>query len=89
MSSKIAPTWLDRAIAWVSPRAGVERLRYRAALTAGYDAVRKHRLAKERNTSGGTGDDTLDHASLWDLRETSRDLYRNNGLFKGLRKSVV
>ena len=85
----IKPTWLDRAIAWVSPQAGVNRLRYRAALQSGYDAVKRHRLNKERDTSGGTGDDTLDHQTLWDLRETSRDLYRNNGLFKGLINTAV
>lgn len=82
-------TWLDKAIGWFSPKAGLERLQFRAAYQTGYDAVRKNRLNKTRDRSGGSGDDTLDHDSLWELRETSRDLYRNNGLFKGLINTAV
>lgn len=87
MRRKITPTITDKIAGWLNPKWGLQRLKYRAALTQGYDAVRKTRLDRDRNTAGGTGDDHLDHETLWDLREISRDLYRNNGLFRGLIKT--
>ena len=76
----IRPTALDRAIAWLSPRRGVERMRARAALAAAssYVGARRDRNAlSEWSTLAASPDhDTLDGLDL--LRARSRDLLRND-----------
>lgn len=82
--SNAAPTVLDRVIAWLAPRAGVERLKARAELTAtesrstgGYKGGRRRRRATAgwRGDGGSADADTL--PDLPDLRSRSRDLVRN------------
>jgi lambda family phage portal protein len=79
---KVRQNAVDRVIGWVSPKAGFERARYRAALalTSGYTAARRDRSAtKGWATTGGSADaDTLPDLDL--LRERSRDLVRNDPL---------
>lgn len=83
MRVKVKPTVLDRAIAWVSPAAGLSRLRSRAAmaLTSGYIGGRKDRNATSEWTLGvgASADfDTLPDLDL--LRSRSHDLARNDPL---------
>ena len=74
----------------VDPATEIKRLRHnvkqlQSALTSqAYETAKKNRLNRERSTSGGTGDERLDEATLWDLREISRDVDRNNGLAIGI-----
>ncbi len=74
---------VDRAVAWLSPKAGLERLRARAALAtaSGYIGARRDRNAtSEWSVLGGASADydTLPDLDL--LRARSRDLVRNDPL---------
>lgn len=68
----------------------IKRLRHNvlqlqsALASKAYETAKKNRLNRERSTGGGTGDEKLDEATLWDLREISRDVDRNNGLAIGI-----
>jgi lambda family phage portal protein len=88
------PNLADKVIGWLDPKAGFERLQYRAAMGdaaagLGYDTGKGTRASRDRNTAGVSADDHLDHQTLWDLRETGRDLYRRNRLFRGMIKTAV
>ncbi|MGE4085976.1 MAG: phage portal protein [Vicinamibacterales bacterium] len=78
----VKPNLADRVVGWLSPVAGVERLRARGAMTAlgGYNAGARSRRQTERwRPAGGSADtDTVD--DLPNLRERSRDMERNNPL---------
>lgn len=69
------PTLPERRRRWMSQKS--------------FDALKRHRLNKERLLTGGTFDDHLDEQSLFELREISRDLCRNSGLAEGLLLRAV
>lgn len=86
--TKLQFNWLDRAIGWVDPVAGVRRARYRAALTAveklSYDGARTGRRT-DGWTTGGTSANAEISAGGSILRERARDLVRNNAWAKNAR----
>lgn len=73
----------------------IKRLRHNvrtlqsALASQSFETAKKNRLNRERSTTGGTGDEHLDETTLWDLREISRDVDRNNGLAIGIIDRVV
>ena len=72
--------WIDRAVGYVSPRAGLRRARARAAigvLSRGYDGARLGRRT-EGWTAPGTGANAEVAVALPRLRDRARDLVRNN-----------
>lgn len=71
---------------WAGAGLGVYASSSRAG--RGYDGARKSRLHRERDTSGGRAETHLDQQTLWQLRETARDLRRSNGLFRGILGTV-
>jgi len=74
---------MDRLVGVFLPKSAYRRIAFRQA----YEAIDKHRTRKKRDITGGTGDSLLDRHTLDDLRETSRDIMRNNPLVKGLLKT--
>jgi len=80
--ARVAPTLIDRVIAWVSPGAGLRRLRARTAMAvaSGYLGARRNRTAtQEWSTLASSADaDTLPDLDV--LRARSRDLVRNDPL---------
>ncbi len=76
----VTPTFLDRAIGWMSPEAGVRRLRHRAAIdimTRVYAGADKGRLKSSWKTRSTSADAEIAAASRL-LRDRMRDLVRNN-----------
>jgi lambda family phage portal protein len=71
--------WLDRAITWVSPQAGLKRTRARSLAEAvlSYEGVRSARRQGGWNTSGSSGNAEIGTAN-YKLRANARDLCRNN-----------
>lgn len=87
----VAPTVLDRAIAWFDPRRAVERHRARTmlAMTGGYTGARRdRRQTSEWQTSHGSPDADL-LPDLPTLRDRSRDMFRNLPLATGAVNTVV
>ena len=83
MKGRIQLNAIDRAVAWLSPKAGLERLRARQAMavTSGYTGARKDRNATSQWSAlaGSSADyDTLPDLDV--LRARSRDLVRNDPL---------
>jgi len=77
--------WLDRAVAWISPQAGVARAKARMALNlskrGGFEGARRdHRASSWQN--GSDGANTALWGDLPTLRKRARDLVRNNPLAK-------
>lgn len=68
--------WLDNAIGWFSPQAGLRRSRYRALLS--YEAIRSERRQGGWTTSGTSGNAEIGVA-LKKIRDNARDMVRNNG----------
>ena len=81
---------LDRFLSYWDPAIGVKRLQDRAIISS-FDAAQKSRYNRDRSgkKAGGSGDDHIDRWSLWDLRETARDLDRNNGLAMAIVDRVI
>lgn len=73
---------LDRAVAWVSPEAGLRRVRARAAsdlLARAYDAAKPGRRTDGwTDLTGGRSANAQIGPSLARMRENARDLVRNN-----------
>ncbi len=85
------PTTLDKFVGWVSPEAGVRRLKAKTvmALYGGYTGARKDR---NQTKAWQTVDGSADQVTLPDLpelRERSRDLIRNAPLATGAINTVV
>jgi len=85
------PTALDKVIGWISPEAGVRRLKAKTvmALYGGYTGARKDR---RQTKAWQTMDGSADQVTLPDLpalRERSRDLIRNAPLATGAINTVV
>jgi capsid protein len=85
-------TWLDRAIAFVSPRAGLSRLRARTA--AGmlaqrhYEAAAVGRRTQGWNKTAGDANAVVGAAAT-SLRNVARDLVRNNGYAESAVTTIV
>jgi lambda family phage portal protein len=74
-------TWLDRAIVFLAPRVGLQRLRARMAadlLARHYEAAADGRRTQGWRRSSGDANAVIGSA-LIRLRENARDLVRNNG----------
>ncbi|MGE0650267.1 MAG: phage portal protein [Alphaproteobacteria bacterium] len=72
--------WIDHAVGYVSPRAGLRRLRVRAAMEAlrrGYEGAQGGRRTDGWRTSGTAANAEVS-AALPRLRDRARDLVRNN-----------
>lgn len=85
------PDALDKVIGWLSPEAGVRRLKAKTvmALYGGYTAARSDR---RQTKAWETMDGSADQVTLPDLpilRERSHDLYRNAPLATGAINTVV
>lgn len=87
------PNFVDRCLSVVAPGMALKNWQNRAALamaSSTYTAADKGDLTnKDRTLIGGGIDRKLDEASLWDLREISRELDQNNGLAVGLLDRTV
>lgn len=68
--------WLDKAIGYIAPEAGLRRARLRAAMR-GYDAVAPSRV-RDRFFSRGTSADAEISMAGGRLRDSMRDLTRNS-----------
>jgi len=81
---------LDRFVSYLDPVRGLNRIQTRAMLSS-FEAANKSRLNRDRSNkqNGGSGDDHIDRMTLWDLRETARDLDRNNGLAMAIIDRVI
>lgn len=81
---QVQRTWLDRAVGYLSPRSGLERMRARAQLavaTRNFEAAsRSERLSGWR--TAGQKANTPSSGDLETLRARSRALTRNNGWAK-------
>jgi capsid protein len=88
---KISENWLDKAISYVNPQAGLKRFeaKTRLAIAGGYTGARRdRRQTSSWNTTDGSADNvTL--PDLPDLRQRSRDLLRNAPLACGAVNTVV
>jgi lambda family phage portal protein len=80
------PNWVDRLVNFVAPTVGLSRMTARAkqAVIRGYgqsfDATRDGKGKKERNVTGGAGDQHLDQKTLWEIREICYENDRNEAL---------
>lgn len=84
-------TFVDKAISWISPEAGLKRwqARTRMALLGGYTGARNNRRATQTwNVASGSADNvSLDDLPV--LRDRSRDLLRNAPLAIGAVNTVI
>lgn len=85
---KFKPNLFDRVVGYFSPAAGLRRLGQRHMLNS-FSATKPSRFKRDRDTSGGSGDDHLNQMTVWELREISRELMRNNGMVKGAVDRLV
>ena len=79
-------TWLDKAVGWVDPQAGLRRLRHRAAMQVAlsYDAAKNGRRTDGWVSGGSSGNSEVSAARIT-VRQRSRDLIRNNPLAKNAK----
>lgn len=82
------PNLIDRVVGFLDPGAGLRRLSQRTMLNS-YTATKPSRHKRDRDTTGGSGDDHLNQLTLWELREISHELVRNNGMVKGAIDRLV
>lgn len=83
--------WIDRAVNYVSPKAGLARFQARfqsAVATAYVGASKRRRGTKDWRVSGGDADSDI-LPELQDLRERSRDLIRNTPIATGAVNTKV
>ncbi|MHA1540035.1 MAG: phage portal protein [Alphaproteobacteria bacterium] len=88
---KFQENWIDKAVSYVSPQAGLQRTeaRVRMALFGGYTGARRdRRQTKSWQTADGSAN-TVTLPDLPALRERSRDLVRNAPLAGGAINTVV
>jgi len=85
------PNIIDRAVSFLSPVRGANRMKARAAMAiagAYFGASKTRRALSEWTTSGGDADSDI-NPDLSDLRERARDLIRNNALATGAINTKV
>jgi lambda family phage portal protein len=78
-SKSLQLNWLDRAVDWLSPQAGLQRAKARAVseILRGYEAARTGRRMENWLTSSGDANSAAD-GDLQRMRDRSRDVCRNN-----------
>jgi len=78
--------WLDKAVAWVDPKAGMQRIRYRAAVETclAYDGARTGRR-QDGWVTGATSANAEVSAGATLIRQRSRDLIRNTALSRNAK----
>lgn len=78
--------WLDKAIGWADPQAGLRRVRTRAAMEVAlsYDAAKTGRRTDGWVTGGTSGNAEVSGARAT-ARERSRDLIRNNPIARNAK----
>lgn len=74
-TKKLAPTWLDRAIGWVNPRAGLKRASARDMLTRAYEGASRADGWHPRRAGASARTDHL--ADARELRHRARTLVGN------------
>lgn len=86
---KPATTALDRLITHFSPKAGYERMKYRAAMSAAasYDAASSSRRTQGMRAPSGDANVTLRGSKV--LRDRARDMVRNNAIATAATRVVV
>lgn len=85
----IKPNILDRALAYVAPRAALRRLNARATMAKlGYNAASNGRRTAHWKSSGASANAVISQ-DLPTLRDRSRDLFRNSPLAKKAVKAIV
>lgn len=77
--SRQQQNWLDRAVSWVSPKAGNARMRARMVeqILLSYEGVRSDRRKGGWNPTGTSGNAEMGPA-IGKLRDNAEDLARNN-----------
>ncbi|HEY4088865.1 MAG TPA: phage portal protein [Bryobacteraceae bacterium] len=82
-------TWLDKAVSWFDPRAGLKRVQARAAADAmlRYDGAARGRRTSNWNATG-TSANAENGPDLPNLRARSRDLQRNNPTIRRALRSL-
>lgn len=83
------PPFLDRVIGYFSPKAGFDRVRFRAAMSAAasYDAAASSRRTKGMRAPSGDANVTLRGSKI--LRDRARDLVRNNAIAASATRVIV
>ena len=74
-TKKLAPTWLDRAIGWVNPRAGLKRASARDMLARAYEGASRADGWRPRRAGASARTDHL--ADARELRHRARPLVGN------------
>lgn len=87
-------SFTDRLVAWISPAAGVDRLKSRLTMSAatgvgGYSGGKRDRRQTRNWRPGQTSANEILSADLPDLRARSRDLIRNVPIATGAISTVV
>ena len=88
----VRPTIVDRLVGWVSPVAGIERLRARTMMAVaggGYQGGRRDRRATRKWRPAETSANADILPDLPDLRARSRDLVRNAPIATGAVATAV
>ncbi|TXL70110.1 phage portal protein [Vineibacter terrae] len=77
--AEVTPTLLDRAIGWLSPRAGAERMYWRSAIAAtrGYQAAKVGRRTAGWTATGGSANAEIG-AGAQTMRNRFRAMVRDN-----------
>lgn len=85
------PNAITRFMSHVCPPLAVSFYKAQLAMASasGYVATQKSLTNRERTNTGGAEDRHLDDRNLWELREISREMDRNNGLTAGLFDRAV
>ena len=80
-------TWIDRVIAWISPRWGVERANYRE-LWRSYDAARQDRMGAWLPAQN-VPPEAMDAPKRSLIRARARDLERNGDVTEGVVDAMI
>jgi lambda family phage portal protein len=81
--------WIDRAIGYVAPQQELQRIRARFAIQAYYDAAQISRRTLGWKRPTGDPNAGLSSLSLSRLRDSTRNLVRNNGYASNALQVIV